>query len=79
MVKAVVTGVGTLPFFQPGQGCSDWVKVVEKTSSFSTLVKAVVTFAGQGCSDFNFGKVVKAVVILTWGGGGKLIMAVETG
>ena len=28
MVKAVVTGVGTLPFFQPGQGCSDWVKVV---------------------------------------------------
>ena len=55
MVKAVVTGVGTLPFFQPGQGCSDWVKVVEKTSSFSTLVKAVVTFAGQGCSDFNLG------------------------
>ena len=34
---------------------------------------------GQGCSDFNFGKVVKAVVTLTWGGGGKLIMAVETG
>ena len=62
MVKAVVTGVGTLPFFQPVQGCSDWVKVVEKTSSFSTLVKAVVTFAGQGCSDFKFGKVVKAVV-----------------
>ncbi len=28
VVKAVVTGVGTLPFFQPGQGCSDWVKVV---------------------------------------------------
>ncbi len=45
MVKAVVTGVGTLPFFQPGQGCSDWVKVVEKTSSFSTLVKAVVTLS----------------------------------
>ncbi|WP_419594742.1 hypothetical protein, partial [Thiolapillus sp.] len=77
---AVVTGVGTLPFFQPGQGCSDWVKVVEKTSSFSTLVKAVVTFAGQGCSDFKFGKVVKAVKVVEktssfW----KLVKAVVTG
>ncbi|WP_419595972.1 hypothetical protein [Thiolapillus sp.] len=37
-----------------GQGCSDWVKVVEKTSSFWKLVKAVVTLT-----------VVKAVVTLT--------------